>query len=886
MDQHCKERMWPYVVLAIGLLVLSMIVPRYWRGQYRGPLPADGFAPWAADSHSAADFSPADVVPVPHSPLPVGRVTIDDAELDRATVVAPVAKRAVSLSPQHAAAGRQAWQPLAEAAPAEQDVADDAGHSETTSTLSGRMMPFGPLVAGRDEASAANAEVLPPVAALPQMQSKTAPPCAARLARRTMADSSNNGEAITVWPRPAALIEQLRKLQGDARSEQWARDVLAALDELARVPAIDSQPSRTTLARLTRLAPRVQEFVLEVQPSALQAEVLAAAEALNRRVIVWQIVQRIAGREEPLQFAGAVSGEQLLRQIDSAAGSIPGDLAPRQWRQFLQLDELDALLRDEPVDLYERARAARQVLERLHSPRLNKRQRQLLKTEPIEQLSLSLREAATEPVDVLELIYAVEQYEQSLAMPDGRRLAAQAARYRWTTDEDVAELIRRLDANYRSPNVRVSATGELLNRLLPQEETIADSVGEQIFGAYVSGERLARTRLSLQLIPDDDQWRLGLEAHGQTSSSTATHAGNATLFTQGQGEFSARKLFVVDRHRVHVWPAEAEATYHGQLQGVSTRLDMLPLVSRMAQNSATEQYYANQELARQEVEARLRRRAAALLDEQAHEPLVAAEAQLQKNLLIPLNNVAVEPTPMKLYTSPRRIVGHYRMAGLHQLGGHTPRPWAPADSLLSVQIHETAINNVIDGLQLDGRQDHLHTLYRDIWASFGVDDVEIPESMPRDVVVRFADEEAVRIRLQDGRMEVILQLAELRADRRVWRDLVVRNYYAPDTSSRRALLVRDSSVRLRGARLGVRDQIALRGVFSKIFGNNDQFPLVGRKLAEHPGVQDLGVSQYIIRDGWIGLAWGPPRSVNEDAVEGGSLDRAASRLQPQQDATR
>jgi hypothetical protein len=252
--------------------------------------------------------------------------------------------------------------------------------------------------------------------------------------------------------------------------------------------------------------------------------------------------------------------------------------------------------------------------------------------------------------------------------------------------------------------------------------------------------------------------------------------------------------------------------------------------------------------------------------------LIDAEGQFERRLLVPLTGAAVEPAAMKMFTTKERVVGHYRLAGVGQLGGHSSRPWAPRGSLLSMQLHESAFNNVIAGLRLDGREDDLENVYREVWKVFGVERDEMPESMPEKVRVHFADEEAVRIRLAEGHMEVIIKLKSLETERRTWRDLVVRNFYVPDPSTRRAVLVRDSSVRLVGERLGVRDQIALRGIFSKIFADSE-FPLLGEQLANNPGIADLEVTQYVIRDGWIGLALGLP--AGGEATQ--AVDREARR---------
>ena len=54
-------------------------------------------------------------------------------------------------------------------------------------------------------------------------------------------------------------------------------------------------------------------------------------------------------------------------------------------------------------------------------------------------------------------------------------------------------------------------------------------------------------------------------------------------------------------------------------------------------------------------------------------------------------------------TTVDRAIMRLRLAGDEQVGSHTPRPQAPADSLASVQIHESVLRNVVERLNLDGR---------------------------------------------------------------------------------------------------------------------------------------------------------------------------------------
>jgi hypothetical protein len=89
-----------------------------------------------------------------------------------------------------------------------------------------------------------------------------------------------------------------------------------------------------------------------------------------------------------------------------------------------------------------------------------------------------------------------------------------------------------------------------------------------------------------------------------------------------------------------------------------------------------------------------------------------------------------------------------------------------------------------------------------------------------------------------------------------WSQLLVRSHYIIESEGVKAALVRTGSIELEGKRLRTRDQIALRGVFSKLMSRSNRMPLVPEKLVSNPGLSDLSVTQKIIEDGWIGLALG------------------------------
>ena len=78
---------------------------------------------------------------------------------------------------------------------------------------------------------------------------------------------------------------------------------------------------------------------------------------------------------------------------------------------------------------------------------------------------------------------------------------------------------------------------------------------------------------------------------------------------------------------------------------------------------------------------------------------------------------------------------------------------------------------------------------------------------------------------------------------------------------------RDGSVQLIGARINAAAQIALRGVFSKVFSQKEPMHATPESFVNNPKFEGLVVTQFVIDDGWIGAAIGPQRTVAAQAAK-------------------
>ena len=198
-----------------------------------------------------------------------------------------------------------------------------------------------------------------------------------------------------------------------------------------------------------------------------------------------------------------------------------------------------------------------------------------------------------------------------------------------------------------------------------------------------------------------------------------------------------------------------------------------------------------------------------------------------------------------------------RLAADDELAAFTPRPRAPADSLASMQLHESAINNVLEKLELNGRTATLPELSHYVAGRLNRPQPWKIDSAQDDVTISFAAKNAVAVRFQNGQAILNLAIARFSKGSRGWRDFQVRVCYRPQVEGRSAELIRDGTIQLAGPRLSGTGQIALRGVFSKVFPKNSAWQLTPQRFLNDANMADVAHHQFVIEDGWIGVALGP-----------------------------
>jgi len=871
MSRQRFEPTWPFLLVLAGLFILSATSPRAWQREMRarsGGSPGLGAEPFSLRTW-------------PDSPTTSGAARRPAAfwgpVAGAARIAAAGGDRAVRLDPEPS----QTIQRIREfeiVRPAEKVAGRPIDFDRSGPQLDVAALPSrGPTMAGgglcetedessRDASEPSESTWLP----LPSCVGRTPPvdgspwdegvlPVERPLVSWVQGDAMKEAR-LAAWREPRALFDHLERVAWECRTGAWAREVARLVRRLGRAACEGSKETTSILEQLSQLAVEGEQVAAKLGEGRTARQVRRARHALGRRLDLWAAVI-VPGR--PLAALGPSPQPDPRRLLHCLAGidAVTGDSAAgRAWREYLAVDALEQVARepDATEENYRRA-LARAVLQRLTEVSMTARQQEFVSSGPLVELESELPYWAAEPVDLAALLRHIEEYEATRFRSDARRVAEDARRLAASPLDEHQQLARLLATHYRNANLRVAVTEELLNRLVPEPEPELERVRDTVLGKPVRGRSVNRANAAVHFIPDPNRLRIALEVDGRVTAITSSSRGPVTFYNDSRSTYRALKEMELGTWGIRVWPAEVAVNNQMRLRSLETELDGVPLVGLLAQGIARSQHDQKQPQAMREVMWKVASRAKRRIDQEAESRLARLSEMLDHRVFKPLAEMALEPTMISAQTTDRRMAMRMRLATDDQLAGSTPRPRAPSDSLVSVQVHESAANNVIEQMELDGRTLTLAELQKRVAEKLNSPAMLAAGTVEDDVTITFAEKDAVAVQFDDGLVVIRLSIARLSKPPRRWRDFQVRAFYRPEVCGRSALLVRDGVIHLVGEGLNLRSQIALRGVFAKTFHKERPWVLVPERITSNPQLADLAITQLTVEDGWLGIALGPAR---------------------------
>ncbi len=655
--------------------------------------------------------------------------------------------------------------------------------------------------------------------------------------------------------RPTHLIEKLELLKTNPETREWATQVLKCVLPLTDGEEVTPGVAVVSLVELRRLVAEGKDISREVADPSLQLLWLQAAEGLERRLCIWELL--LTEDSPAVELSEVETSGTLMPVLGNIASLLAGTANGEAWRDYLLLDEI-ALATSEGVgiDRAQRLRLAQEVLSRLSDQQLTTEQRDFIAREPMASLRRELRPWATGPVDLNTLLALVERYEQQGGLRYAAAIAQLEQRMLWSNHDQYQSLAEELHTLYRGANMRIALSKELMNRMVPEQDIRTAPVREKIAGRRVNGRARTTTEVEVELLPSDDSWQFELQAQGKVYSRTRSDTWPVKVHNAARYHYEAEKLISIDPEGLQVERAKSTAQGRNEYLGADSQFDRVPILGAMFRDIGRYQNQKSRPQALSQVKSKVAYQARSRMDREADPKLSELEQRFRERVLAPFGNLALAAETVDMHTTAKRAVMELRLANVDQLAAHTPRPSAPADSVLSVQLHQTALNNALAGLELEGQRLSLIELHKLLAEKMGYKDAVPPEDLPARAIVEFAPYDAVHVSFSQDRLELVLNIRELAHGRDKIRNFEVHTFHQPIVDGLTVRLVQDETLQFAGRHLRTGHRVVLHSVMGKLFSKGEDIHIL-KKMETDKRLEGLMVTQVVIEDGWMAVALGP-----------------------------
>lgn len=698
-------------------------------------------------------------------------------------------------------------------------------------------------------------------------------------------DQSNSGRLLTqprsaTWPIPFRLVEQLdilerivRQTRASDESEidtlttshvqpitsdellRWSANVRDLLTRLHESNRLGEDKVRQILDQLRRAESEALISAETLSSRSRRVAWLQAAYSIQRRLAVWEPIFKINSGEFP---ATQHVGDDVL-PVSDAIGQLQARLNDtgdaQGWSDFLLLENLRDAFRSGSDQ--ERRELAQRFLSRLDWPNLARSHQQFLADKSVTDVAVSIRPWASGAVDYSALLHQIERAESNAIDLVTAEIAQSMQALGHANHPQANALAKNLDTHYRNANVRFSISEELINGLMPNLPTREVPVRTTLLGSRVTGISRVSSDLQMRINPSPSSWELTLETIGNVATRSVGRNGPAAINTSSMNPYSAVTRISIQPTDIQLGNASVNVGGRSRLHGINTTYDSWPLLGSLVHSFAENQYFEKASLADRIGRNRIRNQLGQEIDRSVNEKVELASDQFSKTILGPLTTLQLEPKVIDMSSTSSRLIARYRMAGDWQLAAMTPRPRALSDNLFSVQLHQSAINNTLEQLIPQDEALPIDQVLRQCYDLLGAHDRPIPDDLPEDTLIQFAKHRPITIEIENGKVWITMRIIRLQRDNHVrLRNFIVRAAYVPQINGLSAELVRDAYLSISGPGMSMRQRLPVRAIFNKVLSPSRPLPLTSPEMLAERLPEQSGITQFELRDGWIGIAIG------------------------------
>ncbi|TWU37207.1 hypothetical protein [Novipirellula artificiosorum] len=636
----------------------------------------------------------------------------------------------------------------------------------------------------------------------------------------------------------------------------WTKQVRQTLEQLRMLPRLGQVEAGGLIDQLDQRFNEGHEAAEAMQDREAQIRWLHACYAVERRVAIWKPIWQLATMRDSQTTLVRVDAESfgdVNRFVDQVRQLLPETNDLEGWNQYLLLDKIERTSQGLPGE--DRALLAKRFLSRLRWHGLHPEHREWLDNDAVEQLAAAVRPWTRSVIDYASLLNQIEHQESNEIDTVSVEIAEAVQTLQHAESPQAVAVASAIDTYYRNANIRIAMSESMLGRVLPNVEAKTVPLSTHMLGSRVTGVSHVESDLQIHLKPSPDRWQIELETSGNVRTRSVGLKGPVAIRTDGESGFAAFTPIEISANGVRKGTSWVDVEGSNRLRGIESDYDRWPLLGPLVRSIATSRYESLKPLSNQLASQRIREQVSTEVDGRVETELDRATEQLSEVMLGPLGALRLDPCVVDMQTTPSRLLARYRLAGDWQLGAFTPRPRALRDSLMSIQVHQSVMNNMLEQLVPRDQPRLIRDMVFDSAILFNQDTATLPDDIPDDVMIQFAKTRPITVEIEDNCMWLTLRIVRMtRGDQIDLRRFIVRGAYVPEVNGLNAKLVREGHLQISGPSLSMRERLPIRAIFNKVLSTTHGFPLTTKALQSHPAAHNLVISQLELREGWVAMS--------------------------------
>lgn len=524
------------------------------------------------------------------------------------------------------------------------------------------------------------------------------------------------GGIFSTTPPEDLSAEEFAKLDGNW--SEWSKGTAEAVtDFYAKLETSDAATQRKSLSNLKIKQDVMRRALNDSRYDSLRGPLTSLYNSLTLRIDFAEAAldtldldgKQIAASKTRVRSSSLLSSIQNLENYLASVGN--GSL----WLTYFHIPELKSALTADPEGPAGLAAAAKTQMHLMtRNTALDASQKAFTNHGTFQSLSSTLDQyvaavrwtnpaEATEKLraDLKSLSTALDTYASS--GEKAGELRDSFARARYDAPDNGDRLASTLQKHLFNYNLRVLVSEAFLNRLMSQNRVEQGPVNDFILGANVYGNQITNTAVDVDLKPSSNTVRFDLRLSGNINSNTQGVTPQATVYTIGNHTFNARKEINFDGQTFSTMPATIAVSPRNTTTGISTQMSGIPIIGRIAQRIATDQVEAKRGEAESIAASRVQDNVLPRFNQDVDRSFAEQGDKLNREVFSGLRATKLFPDTYNYQSTDQLMTMNARVMSPHQIGGDLPDSRLMSVTGATALVHETALNNAIDQMDLAGQ---------------------------------------------------------------------------------------------------------------------------------------------------------------------------------------